>query len=133
MQIISKLIIISGRVDLCSSSWTYDLRLLSTGFTTKGKTRIEDEEYQEKHLTVNVLFMFVFMLCLWKLPVNIKCWNIAEELQDFLLILSTCTTFFQTVLISNIFCFYVIFDGILYSNFAIKDIHILILESVMLS
>lgn len=99
-----KLITISGRVDLCSSSWTYDLRLLSIGFTTKGKTRIEDEEYQEKHLTVNVLFMFMFMLCLWKLPVNIKCWNMAEELrisclfyQPAQLFFSNCTYF--------IFCF----------------------------
>ena len=57
MQVISKLITISGHVNLCSSSWTYNLRLLSIGFTRKGKTRIEDEEYQKKHLTVNVLFM----------------------------------------------------------------------------
>ena len=57
MQIISKLITISGHVNLCSSSWTYNLRLLSIGCIRKGKTRIEDEEYQKKHLTVNVLFM----------------------------------------------------------------------------
>ena len=71
----------------------------------------------------------MFCLCQeWKISANnTKCWNIAEELQDLLLLLSTCTASFQTVLVSNIFCFYVTFGSILYTIMAIKDIHILIL------
>lgn len=52
---------------------------------------------------------------------------------DLLLILSTWTTSFQTVFVSNIFCFFVISSSLLYSALAIKNNHILILEPVTLS
>lgn len=119
IQIISKLIIILGYVNLCSNSWTHGLRLLSIGFTEKGKTK-------SRRWSILGKKPWRLMICLFLSETK----SINQQHKILEHSRGTPGSLVYIVLVSNTFCFDVTFGSILYSILAIKDNYILILEPV---